>query len=256
MIGVRRATAAATPRRAPLAGRLPAGMLGREWLVTLARPRTFLIRLVMPLVLAVPLLTGRAPTFWAGMLLTVLVAMIGAVGSGVGLARARGCGLLTRLAMVPRPAHRLVAGWVLAGTSVDVVQLLPVLAAVLVAGAPGPGVAAALLLSAVSTLIVANTLGFVLARLAGGPGEVLLDVAVVLAPLLFLGGLFTGVPATGWRHVVALLDPFTYLHAAFVGALGGDASQGAAAITGAAAAWAALSLLALATGARGSLGRA
>jgi ABC-2 type transport system permease protein len=256
VIGVRRAATAVAPRRATLSGRLPAGMLGREWLVTLARPRTVVMRLVMPLVLAAPLLAGRAPTFWAGMLLSVLVAMFGAVGSGIGLARARSSGLLTRLAIVPRPAHRLVAGWVLAGASVDAVQLLPVLAAVLVAGAPGPAAATALLASAVSALIVANTLGFLLARLAGGPGEVLLDVAVVLAPLLFLGGLFTGVPAGGWRHVAAVLDPFTYLHAAFVAALGGDPSQGAASIAVAAAAWTVLSLLALAAGARGSLGRA
>ena len=255
MIGVRRAGAAARPRRAPLPGRLPGGMLGREWLVTLARPRTVVMRLLMPLILAVPLLTGRAPTFWAGMLLTVLVAMIGAVGSGIGLARARSGGLLVRLAMVPRPAHRLVAGWVLAGVSVDAVQLLPVLVAVLVAGAPGPAGAAALLAATGAVLVVANTLGFLLARLAGGPGEVLLDVAVVLAPLLFLGGLFTGVPAGGWRHVAAVVDPFTYLHAAFVAALGGDASQGPAAICAAAAAWTAASLAALAAGARGSLGR-
>ena len=255
MIGVRRAVTAA-PRRAPLSRRLPAGMLGREWLITLARPRTLAMRVLMPLLLAVPLLSGHAPTFWAAMLLTVLVAMVGAVGSGIALARARAGGLLTRLAMVPRPAHRIVAGWVLAGASVDAVQLLPVLTAVLIAGAPGPATAAALLLSAVSALIVANTLGFVLARLAGGPGEVLLDVAVLLAPLLFLGGLFTGVPAGGWRHVAAMLDPFTYLHAGFVAALGGDASQGPGAICLAAAAWIMVSLIGLAAGARGSLGRA
>ena len=52
----------------------------------------------------------------------------------------------------------------------------------------------------------------------------LLDVAVLLAPLLFLGGLFTGVPRDGWRWIVAQVDPFSYLHAAFIGALGGSPS--------------------------------
>ncbi|MFN2452368.1 MAG: hypothetical protein ABR541_08445, partial [Candidatus Dormibacteria bacterium] len=57
--------------------------------------------------------------------------------------------------------------------------------------------------------------------LAGGPGEVLLDTAVLLAPLLFLAGLFTGVPATGWRHLAAAVDPFSGLHRALTGAYGG-----------------------------------
>jgi len=253
VIGVRRRPA--TARRAVLAGRLPAGLAGREWLVSLARPRSLAIRVAMPLVLGVPLVAGGAPTFWAAMLLTVLVAMVGAVGSGVGLARARASGLLARLAMVPRPAAHVVGGWVLAGASVDAAQLSPLLVVVAAGGHAGATGVAALALAVAAVLLVANALGCLLARLAGGPGEVLLDVVVVLAPLLFLGGLFTGVPATGWRHAAALVDPFTYLHAAFIAALGGDAEAGPAAICAAAAGWSAAALSGLAAAARGTLGR-
>jgi len=59
---------------------------------------------------------------------------------------------------------------------------------------------------------------------AASAAEVLLDVAVVLAPLLYLGGLFTGVPADGWRAVAAASDPFSHLHSAFIGVLGGSAT--------------------------------
>jgi hypothetical protein len=75
-----------------------------------------------------------------------------------------------------------------------------------------------------AVLLVANSLGFAVSAMGGGPGEVLLDTVVLLAPLLFLGGLFTGVPADGWRATAATVDPFAYAHAAFVAALGGSPS--------------------------------
>jgi hypothetical protein len=249
-------TAARPSSRSFLARFLPAGMLGREWLATIAQPRALVVRSAMPLALTVPLVTGHAPSFWAGMLLTVLVAMVGAVGSGVAAARARGSGLLLRLAVVPRPAHRIVGDWVVAAATVDCVQLLPAVAAVVARGDAGPADAAALVAAVLATLLLANTLGCVLARLAGGAGEVLLDVAVVLAPLLFLGGLFTGVPTSGWRHWAAVLDPFTYLHSAFVAALGGTPDQGPGTICLAALIWVVASLMGLAASSRIVLDRA
>jgi hypothetical protein len=232
---------------------LPATMWSREWLLTLARPRSVVLKLAMPLVLGVPLVAGHAPTFWAGMLLTVLVAMTGAVGSGVSLARARSGGLLARLAVVPQPPARVVGGWVLAAAAVDTVQMLPV-ALVVVAGA-SPLAALALLACIPAVVLLTNTLGCALSLLADNPGEVLLDVVVVLAPLLFLGGLFTGVPRDGWRWIAARLDPFAYLHSAFVGALGGSPSFSAAEVLVAAALTAVVSAAALAALSRALLAR-
>jgi hypothetical protein len=163
--------------------------------------------------------------------------MVGAVGSGVALARARAGGLLARLAVVPRSPARLVGGWVLAAAAVDTVQMLPVAVASLLGSQADfdPAAAAALLLCIPAVVLATNVLGCVLSLFADGPGEVLLDVVVVLAPLLFLGGLFTGVPRTGWRWWAARLDPFAYLHSAFVGALGGSPTFGAGEVLVAAA---------------------
>jgi ABC-2 family transporter len=212
-----------SPRTARLHGVLPAGMWTREWLLTLARPRAVVVKLLMPLLLTVPLVSGRAPTFWAGMLLTVLVAMVGVVGSGVSLSRARSGGLLARLAVVPRPPWRVVGGWLLAAAAVDCVQMLPVAVVAIVGGGGDAGAALALLLCAGAVVLATNVLGCTLSLLAESPGEVLVDAIMVLAPLLFLGGLFTGVPRDGWRWAVAHVDPFAYLHSAFVTALGGSA---------------------------------
>lgn len=224
---------------------LPGTPWGREWLVTLAHPRALAMRVAVPLLLAVPLVTGGAPTFWAAMLITVLVAMVGAVGSGMTLARARASGHLARLAVTPGPAWRATGSWVLAAAAVDVVQLLPALTVVVVGGGAGAEAAGSLLLCVASTLLLANVLGCALALLAGGAAEVLLDVAVVLAPLLFLGGLFTGVPRQGWRFLAARLDPFAHLHSGLIGALGGDRTFAPAEDAAAALCGAALALLAL-----------
>jgi len=217
----RGAPAGPAPRRAVFAGRLPRGTLGRELLVVAARRRALALKVGVPLVLALPLIVGGAPTFWAGMLLTVLVAMMGAVGTAVNLARARQSGLLVRLALVPRSGWRVVGGVVGAGALVDLLQLLPVIVLVAVAGSATPIEWAGLVLAVLAGLLTGSLLGCLVACLAGGVGEVLLDVCVLLAPLLFFGGLFTGVSRIGWGWTVALLDPFGELGSAFIGALDG-----------------------------------
>ncbi|MBV8446002.1 MAG: ABC transporter permease [Candidatus Dormibacteraeota bacterium] len=206
---------------------MPASMFSRELLVTVARPRALLIKVCVPLILTVPLVAGHAPTFWAAMLLAVLCAMIGTVGAAVGIARARESGLLPRLALVPKPAWRVVGGWAAGSALVDAVQLAPAIAVLLVIAPVTVGAGLALVCDVVAVLLLANALGCAVAAVGAGPGEVLLDTTVLLAPLLFLGGLFTGVPRAGWRWVAATIDPFSYLHAAFIGALGGDPAFGA-----------------------------
>jgi ABC-type multidrug transport system permease subunit len=212
-------------RRARL---LPRGVASRELAIVLSRPRALAIKAGLPLVLALVLVAGHAPTFWAGMLLTVLVAMVGAVGTAVTVSRARDSGFLTRLAATPGSRQRLLAGWVLAAAAVDVVQLLPVAIAATVTGVATLPSFATELVAVAGALVVTNVLGCVITLAAASAAEVLLDVVVVLAPLLYLGGLFTGVPAGGWRAIAAAADPFSHLHSAFIGALGGAATYPAA----------------------------
>jgi ABC-2 type transport system permease protein len=234
---------------------MPSGMLARELLTTVARPRALVIKTVVPLALALPLLLARAPTFWTAMLLTVLVAMTGAVGSAVTIARSRDSGFLGRLALTPRTPARVVVAWVAGAVTVDALQLAPAAVCVLALAPVTPTAALALVCIALATLCVANALGCVASVLAGGPGEVLLDVVVLLAPVLFLAGLFSDVPASGWRSVAAQVDPFAYAHAAFIAALGGVPRFGEREIVLAAAASAAASLLVLAALARPLLRR-
>ena len=203
---------------------MPGGMFLREVLAAATRPRALFLKMAFPLVLTIPLVTAHAPSFWAAMLLTVLSAMVGAVGAGMTAARARDSGLLTRLTLTPRPPWRVISAWVGSSALVDLVQLLPALLVVVIVAPTTPATSITLLVAVASVLVVANSLGFAISALGGGPGEVLLDTVVLLAPLLFLGGLFTGVPAGGWRATAASVDPFAYAHAAFIAALGGSPS--------------------------------
>lgn len=203
---------------------MPGGMFLREMLAAATRPRALFLKMAFPLVLTIPLVTAHAPSFWAAMLLTVLSAMVGAVGAGMTAARARDSGLLTRLTLTPTPPWRVISAWVGSSALVDLVQLLPALLVVIIVAPTTPATSITLLVAVASVLVVANSLGFAISALGGGPGEVLLDTVVLLAPLLFLGGLFTGVPAAGWRATAASVDPFAYAHAAFIAALGGSPS--------------------------------
>jgi ABC-2 family transporter protein len=234
---------------------MPSSMLIRELLATAARPRALLIKMVVPLALVLPLLVGHAPTFWAAMLLTVLIAMIGAVGSAVTIARSRDSGFLSRLALTPRPPWRIVVSWILGAVVADALQLVPALIAVLVLGAPAASSALALVCIVIAALLLANVIGAVVSVLGGGPGEVLLDVIIVVAPLLFIGGLFSGIPREGWRWVAAHVDPFAYVHSAFIGVLGGTPTFTVRPILAASAATVVASLLLLALLARPILRR-
>ena len=113
--------------------------------------------------------------------------------------------------------------WVAGSTVIDAIQLVPALIVIFALAPVTAPAALSLVLILIAVLFMANVLGSVVSSAGGGAGEVLIDVVVLLAPLLFFGGLFTGVPRDGWRWIAAQVDPFSYLNSAFTGALGGVA---------------------------------
>ncbi|MGC2190709.1 MAG: ABC transporter permease [Candidatus Dormiibacterota bacterium] len=193
---------------------------------TLARRRALVIKLAFPLVLVIPLVTTGAPPFFAGMLLTVLIAMVGTVGTGVTITRARGSGWLDRLAVLPLPAWRVGLELFFAGWLVDALQATLVLVVIALAERPDPATLATTWLLALSALAFSGAIGLGIAALTDHPGEAMLYLSVVLAPLLFLSGLFTGVPAEGIRFWIAQILPFSYLDEGFQLLLGGNPPYG------------------------------
>ncbi|MGH7641049.1 MAG: ABC transporter permease, partial [Candidatus Dormibacteria bacterium] len=207
-------------RREPLRPQRRTHLWQVELLSTLARRRALLIKLVFPLVLVIPLVAAGAPAFFAAMLLTVLIAMVGTVGTGVTITRARGDGWLDRLAVLPLPAWRIGLELFLAGWLMDGLQATLVIVVIALADRPDPATLATTWLLSLSALAFSGAIGLAIAALTDHPGEAMLYLAVVLAPLLFLSGLFTGVPATGVRFWIAQILPYTYLGEGFQLCLG------------------------------------
>ncbi len=193
---------------------------------TLARRRALVIKLAFPMVLVIPLVTTGAPPFFAGMLLTVLIAMVGTVGTGVTITRSRGSGWLDRLAVLPLPAWRVGLELFFAGWLVDILQATLVFLVIAIAERPDPATLVTTWLLALAALAFSGAIGLGIAALTDHPGEAMLYLSVVLAPLLFLSGLFTGIPAEGIRFWVAQVLPFSYLDEGFQLLLGGNPPYG------------------------------
>ena len=197
---------------------LPATIWQRELCEFVGRRRALAIKLAFPALLAAPLVFSSAPPAYVALALTMLLAMISALGSGAVLSRERVGGLTARYRVLPVRPGALALERVAAMASIDLLQVVPVL--VLVA-LRHPGQAAwwpGLVVATVAVLLTGNVLGAVASRLTTSPGEVMLMVLIPLLPALFLSGVF--VPATDpWLSTVSRFLPFTYLHEALAGSL-------------------------------------
>ena len=208
---------------------LPATILGREFLEFGQRRRALVIKMAFPLVVGLPLLTSSAPPFYAGMALTMLMTIIGALGTGAVLSRERAVGLQARYRLLPRRPGRLLLERMAASTAIDLVQLVPILGLLAVRH---PGAAAwwpALLLAVVGTVLCANVLGALASTFTTAPGEVMLYVLLPLLPAFYLAGVFAPV-TTPVQHAASIFLPMTYLHDGLLGALQGSPRLSAASV--------------------------
>ena len=192
----------------------------RELLEFYQRRRALLIKILFPLLVAIPVLFSGAPAFYQAMALTMLITIIGALGAGAVLTRERLVGLTVRYRTIPVTPGRLLLERLAANAGIDLIQLSPVL---LLIPLRHPGRIAwwpALLLATMAVLLVGNLLGAVASVLSDSPGEVMLYVMIPLLPLLYLAGVFTPLREPALL-VISRFLPFSYLHDAVLGALGG-----------------------------------
>ena len=199
-----------------------AGTIWQRELVEFAqRRRALLVKLVFPLLVAVPLVLSGAPIIYAAMALTMLVTIVGALGSGAVLTRERQSGLTLRYRTLPVAPGRLLIERLAANAAIDFVQLTPVLLLVAIRHPSGFAWWPSLLLSTAAVLLIGNLLGAVASTLSDSPGEVMLYVVIPLLPLLYLSGVFAPLQSPILLAISRLL-PFSYLYQAVLGALGGQ----------------------------------
>ncbi len=192
-------------------------VLRRELERVLARRPLLAIKLGFPLVVGVPLLLSGAPAFDQAMALGLLVAIVGALGSGAVLCRERTAGLLLRDRLLALPPRLVALERIGAASLVDLAQVGPVLV-LACALHLRPGWWPAIWLAAAGSLVAANLLGALATTLATSPGEVMVLTLFPLLPVLYASGLF--VPLTGAGQVVERALPFAYLQQALAGLLG------------------------------------
>jgi ABC-type multidrug transport system permease subunit len=199
-----------------------AGTIWQRELVEFAqRRRALVIKLAFPLLIGIPLVLSGAPAIYAAMAVTMLVTIVGALGAGAVLSRERQNGLTLRYRTLPVTPGRLLIERLSTNAAIDLLQLLPLLVLV---GLRHPSSWAwwpALLVTTAAVLLIGNLLGAVASTLSDSPGEVMLYVVIPLLALLYLSGVFTTL-SQPILLVISRFLPFSYLHQAVLGALGGQ----------------------------------
>jgi hypothetical protein len=199
-----------------------AGTVWQRELVEFAqRRRALVIKLVFPLLVAIPLVLSGAPVAYAATALTMLIAIVGPLGAGAVLSRERHSGLILRYRTLPVTPGRLLIERLATNAAIDFLQLLPVLLLIAVRHPAQAIWWPPLLMTVGAALLIGNLMGAVASTLSDSPGEVMLYVVIPLLPLLYLSGVFTPVTQPALL-VISRLLPFSYLHESLLGALGGQ----------------------------------
>ena len=199
---------------------LPGTIWQRELVEFTQRRRALVIKLAFPLVFGVPLVFV-APPVYAAITLTMLIAIIGALGAGAVLSRERVSGLSLRFRTRPVTPGRLLIERLSTSAAIDLLQVTPVLTLVALRHPSEFAWWPALLLSTAAVLLIGNLMGAVASALSDSPGEVMLYVFIALLPLLYLSGVFTPLTQPA-LVVVSRMLPFSYLHESLLGGLGGQ----------------------------------
>ncbi|HVH64777.1 MAG TPA: ABC transporter permease [Candidatus Acidoferrum sp.] len=199
-----------------------AGTIWQRELIEFAqRRRALVIKLAFPFLLAVPLVLSGAPPTYAAMAIAMLVAIIGGIGSGAVLSRERQSGLSLRYRTLPVTPGRLLIERLGTNALIDFMQLIPVLLLIALRHPFDIVWWPALIVGTAAVLLIGNLIGAVASTLSSSPGEVMLYVVIPLLPALYLSGVFTPLTQPALL-VISRLLPFSYLHEALLGSLGGQ----------------------------------
>lgn len=187
-----------------------------EWRRALNRRRLFVLNIIVPLSLVLPVVAGAAPPQHAAVVYAVLFVFFGMFGSAIPLLRDAERGMVRRLSLLPAPPGPMLTGRVVAGATIDALQLLPAALLIVIAGGPGR-LAPWLLVVLPATLVFAGMLGTWIAAIARSVAEGALFAAVSALLLLHASGVFrTPLPGT-IGDAIEKAAPFRALHEILLG---------------------------------------
>ena len=213
---------------------LPSSIWQRELSEFVQRPRVLVIRLLLPLAVTAPLLHGPRGRELAPVALTMVLALLGSLTTGMTLVRERRSGLVLRYRLLPDSPARVGAELLLARASLRALQAAPALAIVLASGAHGIAWWPGLGLGAASTLVVGVVFAAAVSTVTRSRGQAMVLTLVPVAAALALAAFAPLLPAL---RPVAYLLPFAYVHAALAGSLGASAGMAPAEAAAGATLW-------------------
>ena len=193
---------------------MSAPVFALEWRQAVRRPRVMVLSVLVPLMVVAGVALGGAPAPHAALVYTVLFTFFGTFGAGIPWARDSERGLIHRLLLTGTGAPRLVFERWTASTLLDLLQLLPALACLVIAYRADAGAAARLLGGVAVGLLAANALGILVAVLARSLAETALLASVAALLLLHGAGVFRTPQPDSLGERVQRVVPFHYMHVA------------------------------------------
>lgn len=196
------------------------------WRSALARRRLFAWNVAVPALLLAPVALSEAAAPHRVAVYGVFIVFFATFGAAIPTVRDARDGWLDTVFRTGVSRAAWLAQTVLAETTLDLVQLAPVLAIVaLTGGGASPGSLGVLAAALPVAVLFANTLGVALAALVRSLAEAALASAAASLLLLHFAGFFRP-PGEGWTRTVAGLDPYTPLRVALEGIEGAAGGAG------------------------------
>ena len=187
-----------------------------EWRIATARRRLFVLNVLVPLFLVLPVAMSAAPAVHAAAVYTVLFTIFSTFGSAIPLVRDGESGLSGRVLRAGVAPASYFLQRTCAGAVLDVLQLGPALAVAAVGAGAGRGAFLVAFVALAATVWVANLMGVLVAAATRSLAEAALFSAVSTLLLLHASGVFrTSVPDS-FGAVAESVAPFRALHEALL----------------------------------------
>ena len=218
-----------------------------EWRTALVRRRLLVWNLAVPLLLLAPVALSPAAAPHRAAVYAIFFVFFGTFGSAIPLIRDGRSGWNEKLLLSGYGSRRWLLERLVAGSSIDLAELIPSVALVGLAAGAGARSIGALLVALALALLFASILGAVVAALVRSLAEGALGCAVVALFALHFAGAFRSAPVGTWVELVQTTSPFRPLvEAARSLAAAGSSPDGAVWLWPVATAIAALILVVLA----------
>lgn len=187
-----------------------------EWRIAIARRRLFVLNIVVPLLLVLPVALGAAPAVHAAAVYVVLFAIFSTFGSAIPLVRDGESGLSGRVLRAGVEPASYFLQRTAAGAVLDVLQLGPALAVAALGAGAGPRAFLVAFAALAATVWVANLFGVLVAAATRSLAEAALFSAVSTLLLLHASGVFRTPMPGSLGAAFESVAPFRALHEALL----------------------------------------